>query len=31
MSRDAFVDYLTSEIPPRPADMDRIVSANRGI
>lgn len=28
-SREAFVDYLTAQIPPRPADMDRIVAANR--
>lgn len=27
-NRDEFVRYLTSEIPPRPADMDRIVAAN---
>jgi glyoxylase-like metal-dependent hydrolase (beta-lactamase superfamily II) len=26
--RQAFIDYLTSDIPPRPADMDRIVAAN---
>ena len=26
--RDSFIAYLTSEIPPRPADMDRIVAAN---
>jgi len=28
MSRDAFIAELTREIPPRPADMDRIVAAN---
>jgi hydroxyacylglutathione hydrolase len=28
MDRDAFVAALTSEIPPRPANMDRIVAAN---
>ncbi len=28
MSRDEFIASLTSEIPPRPADMDRIVAAN---
>ncbi|HJV67993.1 MBL fold metallo-hydrolase [Ideonella sp.] len=28
MSRDAFVDALTAEIPPQPADMARIVEAN---
>lgn len=27
-TRAAFIDYLTAEIPPRPADMDRIVAAN---
>jgi hypothetical protein len=26
--RQAFIDYLTSDIPPRPTDMDRIVAAN---
>jgi glyoxylase-like metal-dependent hydrolase (beta-lactamase superfamily II) len=26
--REAFIAYLTSDIPPRPADMDRIVAAN---
>ena len=26
--KDAFVTYLTSEIPPRPADMDAMVAAN---
>ena len=28
LSRAAFVDQLTAEIPPRPANMDRIVAAN---
>lgn len=28
MSREAFVAELTREIPPRPADMDRMVAAN---
>lgn len=28
ISRDEFVQQITSEIPPRPADMDRIVTAN---
>ena len=28
MSREAFIADLTSEIPPRPVDMDRIVAAN---
>lgn len=27
-ARAAFIDYLTAQIPPRPADMDRIVAAN---
>lgn len=26
--RDEFIAYLTKEIPPRPADMDRIVAVN---
>ena len=26
--RDEFIAYLTRDIPPRPADMDRIVAAN---
>jgi hydroxyacylglutathione hydrolase len=30
MDRDAFVEYLIKEIPPRPADMDAIAAANRG-
>jgi glyoxylase-like metal-dependent hydrolase (beta-lactamase superfamily II) len=28
MSREQFITELTREIPPRPADMDRIVAAN---
>jgi hydroxyacylglutathione hydrolase len=28
MVRDAFVDHLLKDIPPRPAEMDRIVAAN---
>lgn len=28
MSRDDFITELTREIPPRPADMDRMVAAN---
>ncbi len=28
MNRADFVDYLTREIPPRPAEMDRMVAAN---
>lgn len=32
MSRDAFVDALTAEIPPQPADMVGIIAANlRGV
>lgn len=32
MSKDAFVDALTAEIPPQPTDMARIVEANlRGV
>ncbi len=27
-SRDEFVRYVTSEIPPRPAEMDKMVAAN---
>ena len=30
LSRDAFVEALTKEIPPRPAEMDRMVQANLG-
>ncbi len=28
MDKAAFVEYLTREIPPRPAQMERIVAAN---
>lgn len=28
MARDAFIDYLTQDMPPRPASMDDIVKAN---
>jgi hydroxyacylglutathione hydrolase len=28
MDKAAFIEYLTREIPPRPADMDNIVAAN---
>ena len=28
MSRDEFIAFLTRDIPPRPADMERIVAAN---
>jgi hydroxyacylglutathione hydrolase len=31
LDRDAFVDALTKEIPPRPAEMDRMVQANLGL
>ncbi len=27
-NRDEFIKYLTSDIPPRPAEMDKIVAAN---
>ena len=30
MERDAFIETLVKEIPPRPAGMDRIVAANLG-
>jgi glyoxylase-like metal-dependent hydrolase (beta-lactamase superfamily II) len=30
LDRSAFVEALTREIPPRPADMDRMVKANLG-
>ncbi len=30
LDRDAFVEALTKEIPPRPAEMDRMVQANLG-
>ncbi|MBI5330451.1 MAG: MBL fold metallo-hydrolase [Betaproteobacteria bacterium] len=31
MSREAFIKALTQEIPPRPAEMDRMVQANLGV
>ena len=31
MQRDAFVDALTREIPPHPAEMDRMFAANLGL
>ena len=31
MDKAAFVDYLTREIPPRPANMEAIVRANLGL
>ncbi len=31
MERDAFVETLVKDIPPRPAEMDRMVAANLGI
>ncbi len=31
MPREAFVDALTREIPPRPAEIDRMVKANLGL
>ncbi|MBK6742905.1 MAG: MBL fold metallo-hydrolase [Hydrogenophilales bacterium] len=31
MERSAFVEALTKEIPPRPAEMDRMVQANLGL
>lgn len=31
MDKAAFVDYLTKEIPPRPANMEAIVRANLGL
>ena len=30
LKRTEFIDYLTRDIPPRPADMDAIVAANLG-
>lgn len=30
LKRAEFIDYLTRDIPPRPADMDAIVAANLG-
>ena len=29
--RDAFIDAVTRDMPPRPADMDRMVAANTGV
>lgn len=29
-SKDEFVSYILSDIPPRPAEMERIVAANLG-
>jgi len=31
MSREAFIEYVTKEIPPRPTDMDAMVRANLGV
>ncbi len=31
LSKEAFIEQLTAEIPPRPAEMDRIVAANLGL
>ena len=31
MERDGFIDYLTSDIAPRPANMDAMVRANLGL
>jgi len=31
LGRAEFIDYLTRDIPPRPADMDAIVRANLGL
>ena len=28
MDKEAFIEYLTKEIPPRPAEMDKMVAAN---
>jgi hypothetical protein len=28
VNREAFIAYVTRDIPPRPANMDRIVAAN---
>ncbi len=28
MNKEAFIEYLVKEIPPRPADMDKMVAAN---
>ena len=31
MDRQAFVEAVTGEVPPRPADMDAMVRANLGV
>ena len=31
MTRDAFIDHLIKEIPPRPSEMDMMVRANLGL
>jgi hypothetical protein len=31
MDKATFVDYLTKEIPPRPADMEAMVRFNLGL
>ncbi len=31
MERTAFIDYVTKEIPPRPAEMDAVVRFNLGV
>jgi hydroxyacylglutathione hydrolase len=31
LDRDAFVEALAKEIPPRPAEMERMVQANLGL
>jgi len=31
LDKAAFVEHVTRGIPPRPADMDAIVRANRGL
>jgi hydroxyacylglutathione hydrolase len=31
LDRPGFIDFLTRDIPPRPANMDAIVKANRGL
>jgi glyoxylase-like metal-dependent hydrolase (beta-lactamase superfamily II) len=31
MNRQEFIEYLTRDIPPRPADMDAMVRANLGV
>ena len=30
MNKAGFVEFLTKEIPPRPAEMDRMVAFNLG-